>query len=72
MNRSEHLQWSKDRAIELLDEGDITQAFTSMMSDLGKHDETAGHPAIILGMQLNMGGMLSTDREMRKFIEGFN
>jgi hypothetical protein len=72
MNRSEHVQWSKDRAIELLDEGDITQAFTSMMSDLGKHDETAGHPAIILGMQLNMGGMLSTDREMRKFIEGFN
>ncbi len=72
MNRSEHMQWSKDRALEFVDEGDLNQAFASMMSDLGKHDETHDHAAIPMGMMLKMGGMLNTQPEMRKFIEGFN
>ena len=68
----EHLAWCKKRALDLVDQGDLTQAYASMASDLGKHDGTAGHPAIQLGMMLMMSGHLSTATEMRKFIEGFN
>lgn len=72
ISREEHLAWCKNRALELLGQGDLTQAYASMASDLGKHDGTAGHPAIKLGMMLMMRGHLSTDSEMRKFILGFN
>jgi len=71
-SREEHLAWCKERALDLVDQGDLTQAYASMASDLRKHDGTAGHPAIELGMMLMMGGHLSTPHEMRKFIEGFN
>lgn len=70
--RAEHIAWCKQRALEYVDAGDLSQAFTSMTSDLGKHPETAGHSAINLGMGLMMGGHLSTESEMREFIEGFN
>jgi hypothetical protein len=43
-----------------------------MVSDLGKHEETKGHPAIELGMGLLFTGNLATSAEMRRFIEGFN
>ena len=72
MTRAEHLEWSKTRALELLDTGDIPQAFTSMMSDLGKHDELREHSAISLGAQLMFSGHLDTEQRMRKFIVGFN
>lgn len=71
-SQKEHLEWCKKRALDLVDQGDLTQAYASMASDLGKHDGTAGHPAIKLGMMLMMGGHLSTAHEMKKFIEGFN
>jgi len=70
--RAEHIEWCKQRALEYVDAGDLPQAFTSMTSDLGKHPETAGHSAINLGMVLMMNGYLSTESEMREFIEGFN
>lgn len=70
--RSEHLAWCKKRALEYCDIGDTQQAFASMASDLVKHDETRGHIAIELGMQMLMGGFLSTPEKMRNFIEGFN
>ena len=72
MNRQEHLDWCKKRAIEYVEIGDLSQAYTSITSDLNKHPETEGHSAIMLGMMLMMGGHLSTKEEMRKFIEGFN
>lgn len=72
MNRQEHIEWCKQRAMEYVDAGDIDNAFASMASDLGKHPETSGHVAISLGMQMIMGGMISTPEEMRKFIDGFN
>ena len=34
MTRAEHLQWSKDRAIEYINMGDADQAWASMVSDL--------------------------------------
>ena len=72
MDRNEHLDWCKKRALEYVDAGDFAQAFTSMASDLGKHPDTAGHLGIELGMGLLMIGKLSTDAETRKFIHGFN
>ena len=72
MNRQEHLDWCKKRAIEYVEIGDLSQAYASITSDLNKHPETEGHSAIMLGMMLMMGGHLSTKEEMRKFIEGFN
>lgn len=52
--------------------GDTAQAFASMVSDLRKDDSTSNHAAIEFGMMLLMGGHLSTDQQMREFIEGFN
>ena len=72
MTRTEHLQWCKDRALEYVRAGDLTQAWASMTSDLGKHPETANHSAIQLGIMLQMNGGLSSPHEMEKFITGFN
>jgi len=69
MNRAEHLQWCKDRALECVSRGDKNGAMSSMFSDLKKHPETADHPAIELGMMLLMTGNLG---DVRNFIEGFN
>jgi len=72
MTRTEHLAWCKQRALEYVDAGDMQQAYASMGSDLGKHEETARHPAIKLGMIMLVGGQLDQPHQMRKFIEGFN
>lgn len=72
MTREEYLQWCKGRALEYVTKGDLKNAYASMASDLGKHEETKGHPAIMLGMQLLMSGRLSTPKEMTDFINGFN
>ena len=72
MNRSEHLEWCKERALAYVDHGDIRGAYSSFSSDMTKHEETKNHPAIMMGMQMLTGGMLSTDNQMRRFIEGFN
>jgi hypothetical protein len=72
ISRQAHLEWCKTRAHEYLVNGDVQNAYASMASDLNKHPETQGHPAITLGMMLMMSGHLSSVPEMRKFIDGFN
>ena len=73
MNRGEHLQWCKDRAIEILDRtGDTGEAYASFCSDMNKHDKTREHSAITLGVMLMLGGHNNTVHEMKKFINGFN
>ncbi len=72
MTREEHLQWCKDRALEYVEAGDNDQAFTSMASDLGKHDETREHAGIRLGMMMLLARKLEGGEAMRKFINGFN
>ena len=72
MTRAEHLAWCKQRATEYVDRGDVDQAWTSIVSDLGKHEGTAGHAAIGLGYMLYLDGHLSRPDQMRKFIDGFN
>ena len=73
MNRKEHLQWCKDRAIEILEnDGDVGNAYASFASDMNKHEETTGHGALELGVMLLLGGHNQSVHEMKKFIEGFN
>ena len=72
MNRSEHLQWCKDRALEYVIQGDNGQAFASFMSDMSKHKETLTHKALEIGMTLLLGGHLTTEIQMRDWIKGFN
>lgn len=71
MDRSEHMQWSKERAIAALADGPAS-AFSSIASDLQKHPETAGHIGVQLGMMQMMMGQLQDAASMRVFIEGFN
>ena len=71
MTRSEHIQWSKDRSLEYLKEGDLQGAYASMVSDLNKHPETIGHIGVSLGMAQMVAGNLGTSSEMKHFIEGF-
>ncbi|MGX7679094.1 hypothetical protein ACSMXN_09350 [Jatrophihabitans sp. DSM 45814] len=68
--RSEHIRWCKERALAELDQGNVQNAFASLVSDLGKHGATRDHAAFELGAMLQLGGFLSTPREMREFIEG--
>ena len=72
MDRAEHLQWCKDRALEYVKEADTQKAFASFSSDMSKHSETANHSALQLGTMLLFGGHLSTSNEMKKWINGFN
>jgi len=72
MDRQEHLEWCKKRALEYVDIGDTSQAFASMLSDLRKHPETENHPAMKMGAQMIFAGLLTTPQEMRVFINGFN
>lgn len=71
---SEHMRWAKDRALELCDLGKLTDAFTSLISDLGKHPETqkSSRAIVELGTKQLMAGFLDTPEKMRNFIEGCN
>ena len=71
-NRTEHLKWCKQRALEYVEEGDLNQAFASFQSDMTKHPETNGHLALQMGTMLLLGGHLSTAQKMREWIVGFN
>lgn len=72
MERHEHIDWCKKRAIEYLNIGDTQSAFLSFQSDMTKHQETQNHLALELGTMLMLSGNLSTPTEMKNWIEGFN
>lgn len=72
MIREEHLAWAKERAIAELDAGSTENAFASMASDLGKHQELAEHIGIKLGMMQVASGFMTTPEQYRKWIVGFN
>jgi hypothetical protein len=71
MTRTEHLEWAKKRAIEYVDKGELSSAYASFVSDMGKHDGTRGHVSLAMGLQLQLMGQLETAEEMRKFINDF-
>jgi len=72
MNRTEHLQWAKDRALVYADRGDVANAVASMCSDLRKHPETETHAGGQLMVMMAAAGQFKRPGELRKFIEGFN
>lgn len=72
VSRAEHLAWCKERALEALDRGGVTEAFASLASDLGKHSQTRGHVGLLLGTAQLAAGHLSTREAMRRHIEGYN
>jgi len=72
MNRQEHLQWCKKRALDILNNNDLTGAFASFVSDMSKHSETKNHSGLELGGMLLVSGNLNTQSKMKNFIEGFN
>lgn len=71
-SRADHLEWCKKRAREYLDRGDAPQALASILSDIGKHSETADllrNPAI-----LALAGFAQQNcnvEEVRRFVDGF-
>ena len=69
-SRDEHLAWAKQRALRYLDEGDLGNAFTSMASDLSKHEELRKIEALMspIGLLYLMNG---DARNLRYWIEGF-
>ena len=73
MDRAEHLQWCKDRAMEYVRGGDINGAFASMASDIMKHPDTQHHESTnTLGMAQLIGGLISTPIQMEQWIQGYN
>lgn len=72
MNRQEHMQWCKDRALEYVKSGDLQEAVTSMLSDIRKHPETQSEALMALGMGLLAAGDLNTPHKVKDFINGFN
>lgn len=75
MTRQEHMDWCKKRAMEYVEQGDLLNGVTSMMSDLGKHPETAeraGGALAMLGL-LALQQAQAGDRDgVVRYITGFN
>lgn len=70
--RAQYLADIKIRALKYCDQGDVTGAFASFLSDLSKRNFTKDHVAITLGMGLRSNGHLTTVEGMREFINGTN
>ncbi len=72
MNRQEHLDWCKRRALAYLPDAP-REAFASMMSDIRKHPELVDHIGVKLGARMMLiPGWKDNREEVRRFIEGFN
>ena len=71
-NRTEHLQWCKDRALQYVKQNDLKQAYASFQSDMTKHPETANHLALEMGTIMLVSGNLSSAKQMGEWITGFN
>ena len=71
MNRSEHLAWCKQRALEYVDKGDLVNAVTSMLSDLGKHPETVTTNPFLPACGMIYAGKRDAP-SVRRWIKGFN
>lgn len=70
--RAEHVAWCKERALKYIDQGQVNEGLISMLSDMGKHPETASPALDALTLQLMMIGALSSPDQARKHIEGYN
>ncbi len=71
--REEHLKWCKQRAMQYVERGDYSSAVTSMLSDLGKHQDTEASASGVLAQLGMMELMRGPTRErITRYIDGFN
>lgn len=70
--REEHLAWAKERAIELLEAGDLAGAAASMVSDLKKHEGFDPEVVDFMGGVALLFEIQSGPQAVRRWIEGFN
>lgn len=67
--REAHLGWCKNRAMEYFNAGDLENAVASMVSDLGKREDTRCNPSLAL---LGMMYVMKYDfAGVKHWIEGF-
>jgi hypothetical protein len=70
MNAAEHFAWARQRAMEYVEIGDGPTAMASLVSDLGKHEGTAGILTPNL-LTLFLGEvMIGGAQGARRFIDG--
>jgi hypothetical protein len=72
MNRKEHLQWAKTRALEYVEMGQLSLAVSSMQSDLSKHPETTIPPKIMDSLFVALFSQPLTAKTVAKWINDFN
>ena len=70
MTREEHLAWARERALEYVDRGDLPSAVASLISDLGKHEETRSFPLDVLRESVEVAQSQDPER-VRRWIEAF-
>lgn len=70
LSRADHLAWCKQRALRYCEVGSVTEAWASFSSDMGKHPDTAAHPALKLGLMRLLQGITASPQEMRSFFTG--
>lgn len=66
MTRAEHLAWAKERALDELERGSVTNAIASMISDCRKHPELENHMGLMLFITVRRPD------QAKRWIEGFN
>lgn len=71
MDRNQYLQWSKDRALQYLNTGDLTNAVASIISDLNQR----GYDDTKINFYLANAGLISAMHDdpvgVKRFIDGF-
>jgi hypothetical protein len=70
MTRDEHLAWARERALEYLEAGDPASAIGSMISDLGKHEETRSLSLDRYAEAVDAAAAADTEA-VRRWIEAF-
>lgn len=73
MTRDEHIAACKERSLKILEDGDVREAFTVMLSDVPRHPDTKNH----IGCEIGVGfmllpGWIDNPVEVRRWIVGFN
>lgn len=68
MNKADHLNAARKRAIRLAEEGELIEAYTSMVTDLLQHSETKKHPDLEAFKIMLQTGNLNTKEKMISFL----
>lgn len=72
ISRKDYLEFCKRNALGYALCGQLAQAVAVMAIDLDKHPETKGHIGMREGYKLLFSGQLRTQKQVMRWIEGFN